>query len=74
MSTNAELLARRNAAVIRGVGHVTPVSRLPETPVDNGKAVIDFTGTNLQVFGDTEDFNNGVGQAGVRILSWREVR
>ena len=32
------------------------------------------TGTNLQVFGDTQDFNNGVGQAGVRILSWREVR
>ena len=32
------------------------------------------TGTNLQLFGDTQDFNNGVGQAGVRILSWREVR
>jgi Tfp pilus tip-associated adhesin PilY1 len=32
------------------------------------------TGKNLQLFGDTQDFNNGVGQAGVRILSWREVR
>ncbi len=32
------------------------------------------TGTNLQLFGDTQDFNTGVGQAGVRILSWREVR
>ena len=32
------------------------------------------TGTNLQLFGDPQDFNNGVGQAGVRILSWREVR
>ena len=32
------------------------------------------TGTNLQLFGDAQDFNNGVGQAGVRILSWREVR
>jgi hypothetical protein len=26
------------------------------------------------MFGDPQDFNNGVGQAGVRILSWREVR
>jgi Tfp pilus tip-associated adhesin PilY1 len=28
----------------------------------------------VSVFGDPEDFNNGVGQAGVRILSWREIR
>ena len=32
------------------------------------------SGDNLQLFGDPQDFNNGVGQAGVRILSWREVR
>lgn len=32
------------------------------------------TGANLQVFGDPDDFNNGVGQVGVRILSWREIR
>jgi Tfp pilus tip-associated adhesin PilY1 len=32
------------------------------------------TGKSLQMFGDPQDFNNGVGQAGVRILSWREVR
>ncbi len=31
-------------------------------------------GDKIQLFGDSEDFNNGVGQAGVRILSWREVR
>jgi PilY1 beta-propeller domain len=31
-------------------------------------------GTNVELFGDPEDFNNGVGQAGVRILSWRTVR
>jgi hypothetical protein len=31
-------------------------------------------GESLQMFGDPQDFNNGVGQAGVRILSWREVR
>ena len=32
------------------------------------------TGKSVEMFGDSEDFNNGVGQAGVRILSWREVR
>lgn len=31
-------------------------------------------GGNIQMFGDPTDFNNGVGQAGVRILSWRTVR
>lgn len=29
---------------------------------------------NLELFGDQNDFNNGIGQAGVRILSWRQVR
>ncbi len=32
------------------------------------------TGGSVQMFGDPEDFNNGVGQAGVRILSWRAVK
>ncbi len=32
------------------------------------------TGSNLQSFGDPEDYNNGIGQVGVRILSWREIR
>jgi hypothetical protein len=31
-------------------------------------------GPTLEVFGNPEDFNNGVGQVGVRILSWRELR
>jgi hypothetical protein len=31
-------------------------------------------GSNVQMFGDSSDYNNGIGQAGVRILSWREVR
>jgi len=31
-------------------------------------------GGNIQMFGDPNDFNNGIGQAGVRILSWRQVR
>jgi hypothetical protein len=32
------------------------------------------TGANLEAFGDPQDFNNGIGQVGVRILSWRELR
>jgi hypothetical protein len=32
------------------------------------------TGGKVEMFGDPNDFNNGVGQVGVRILSWREVR
>jgi hypothetical protein len=31
-------------------------------------------GANIEAFGDPEDYNNGVGQVGVRILSWREIR
>lgn len=31
-------------------------------------------GPGVTVLGDAEDFNNGVGQVGVRILSWREIR
>jgi hypothetical protein len=32
------------------------------------------SGGKVAVFGDPADFNNGIGNAGVRILSWREVR
>lgn len=31
-------------------------------------------GAAVEKFGDPEDYNNGVGQVGVRILSWREIR
>jgi Tfp pilus tip-associated adhesin PilY1 len=32
------------------------------------------TNGEIQMFGNSQDFNNGVGQAGVRILSWRTVK
>ena len=32
------------------------------------------TASGVKIFGDSTDYNNGIGQAGVRILSWREVR
>jgi 4-aminobutyrate aminotransferase/(S)-3-amino-2-methylpropionate transaminase len=48
MSTNADLLARRNAAVIRGVGHVTPVSAARAANAElwdvEGKRYVDFAG------------------------------
>jgi hypothetical protein len=31
-------------------------------------------GNTIQVFGDANDYNNGVGHVGVRILSWRDLR
>ena len=31
-------------------------------------------GNTIQVFGDQNDYNNGVGHVGVRILSWRDLR
>jgi hypothetical protein len=32
------------------------------------------TGSKIDMFGDPNDFNNGVGQAGVSILSWRMIK
>jgi hypothetical protein len=31
-------------------------------------------GPGVTIFGDAQDFNNGVGSVGLRILSWREIR
>jgi hypothetical protein len=31
-------------------------------------------GSKVESFGDPQDFNNGVGQRGIRVLSWREIR
>ena len=31
-------------------------------------------GSKVEMLGDAQDYNNGVGQVGVRILSWRDVR
>jgi hypothetical protein len=36
--------------------------------------VVFGSGSKVQLFGDSKDYNNGVGQVGVRTLSWREVR
>ncbi len=31
-------------------------------------------GSKIEMLGDSNDYNNGVGEVGVRILSWRDVR
>jgi len=48
MSTNAELLARRNVSVARGIGHVTPLfaERALNSEIwdVDGKRYVDFAG------------------------------
>ena len=53
---------------------VTTVAGRATAPFIVDQHLVFGTGTNLQMLGDPNDFNNGVGQAGVRILSWREIR
>jgi len=47
-ATNAELLARRNAAVVRGIGHTTPISAARALNSEvwdvEGKRYVDFAG------------------------------
>ena len=43
-------------------------------PVIADQHLVFGTKSTVAVFGDPARFNNGVGQAGVRVLSWREVR
>jgi hypothetical protein len=43
-------------------------------PVIADRHLAFVSGAQLLMFGDPGGYNNGVGQAGVRVLSWREVR
>ena len=43
-------------------------------PPDSAPRYELLAGNKLEMFGDPDDYDNGVGQVGVRILSWREVR
>ena len=53
--------------ITRMIGRATMVAA-----VDRHVFVV--AGSKLESFGDPQDFNNGIGQMGVRMLSWREVR
>jgi hypothetical protein len=52
----------------------TVAGRRATAPFITDQHVAFGTGSDVELFGDAEDYNNGVGQVGVRILSWREVR
>jgi Tfp pilus tip-associated adhesin PilY1 len=66
-----------------GDARVTTADNILVTTIANTRATAPFvadrhlifgTGAQTQIFGDPEAYDNGVGQAGVRILSWRELR
>jgi hypothetical protein len=66
-----------------GDGRITSSDSTLVSTIANTRATAPFvadrhlifgTGTDTQLFGDPEAYDNGVGQAGVRILSWRELR
>lgn len=48
MTSNAELLSRRNAAIVRGIGHTTPISASRASNAElwdvEGKRYVDFAG------------------------------
>jgi hypothetical protein len=52
----------------------TTVGARASAPFIVDQHLVFAAGNKIRMFGDPDDFNNGVGQAGVRILSWREVR
>jgi hypothetical protein len=66
-----------------GDNRITGADTTLVTTIANTRATAPFvadrhlifgTGTDTQLFGDPDAYDNGVGQAGVRILSWRELR
>ena len=66
-----------------GDGTVTGADSVKAKTVTGARATAPFVvdqhlffsaGNKAEMFGDPDDYNNGVGQVGVRILSWREVR
>jgi len=66
-----------------GDGRITSSDSTLVSTIANTRATAPFvadrhlifgTGTDTQLFGDPDAYDNGVGQAGVRILSWRELR
>jgi hypothetical protein len=52
----------------------TTVGARASAPFITDQHLVFGAGDKIEMFGDPDDFNNGVGQVGVRILSWRDVR
>jgi hypothetical protein len=68
-STGDNLLNRNDTPKLRTVagGRAT-------APFVADQHLVFAAGGKIQLVGDPRDYNNGVGQMGVRILSWRERR
>ena len=59
----------------QGVGAIMTVTGARATaPFIVDQHVAFGFGSKVEMLGDQNDYNNGVGQVGVRILSWRDVR
>jgi hypothetical protein len=73
---NSKSAARRNGAItVDDDALVLSVAGKRATaPFIVDQHLVFSAGGNIEMFGNPDDFNNGVGQAGVRILSWRLIR
>ena len=68
-STGDHRVDTRDSVVVK-----TITGERATAPVIVDQHLVFGTTSRVAVFGDPARFNNGVGQAGVRVLSWREVR
>ena len=73
-TNNSGTLTSADSTRIRTIGDPAVGGARATAPFIVDQLVVFGAGTDIELFGDPNDFNNGVGQAGVRILSWREVR
>jgi hypothetical protein len=67
-------LAYTAAAGAQGQAILTVTGARVSAPFIADQHVAFAFGNKVELLGDPEDYNNGVGQVGVRILSWRDVR
>ena len=68
-SNNSGSITNQDVPLVRTVAGVRATA-----PYIVDQHLVFGVGGNVSVFGDSADYNNGIGQAGVRILSWREIR
>ena len=68
-NTGDDIVAKKDTPLVK-----TIAGKRATVPFIVDQHLVVGAGDEVSVFGDSADFNNGIGQAGVRILSWREVR
>ncbi|MEO7189648.1 MAG: hypothetical protein ABI051_01180 [Vicinamibacterales bacterium] len=70
-NANGKIDSTENPVVATAVGRATAPFIVDQHLVIGTSSSL---GAGVTMLGDSEDFNNGVGRVGVRILSWREIR